>query len=243
MRAKTAAFAPARPTVAGVAAVRTGAVCATQATPGPHVPLEPVQLIVVAVGAACRECACATLATAVRTVDRKSLLLVPALGAVGRGNCAAPDNACVLRAFEAQTVPSRRAQVTVAAGESVSRADASAKKATLGTTAGKVSQAPSPILWGKSRDSGSRSLRHRDLEEEWRELYSEGSVRRTPTTKGSGTTSTCQWKVSSLDLFKASVFRTWGNLRDLRLGSGSKDVPFSVALSASSESHGDAAPG
>lgn len=175
-RAKTAAFAPARPTVTGVAAVRTGAVCATQATQGPHVPPAPVQLIVVAVGAVCRECACATLATAVRTVDRKSLLPVPALGAVGHGNCAALDNVCVLRAFEAQTVPSRRAQVTVTARESVSRADASAKKATLGKTARKVSQAPYPIFWGRSRGSGSRSLRCRDLEEEWRELYSEGGV-------------------------------------------------------------------
>lgn len=137
MRAKTAAFAPARPTVTGVAAVRTGAVCATQATPGRHVPPAPAQLIVVAVGAACRECACATLVTAVRTVDRKSLLPVPAPGAVGRGNCAALDNVCVLRAFEAQTVPSRRVRVTAGAGENVSRAHASAKMAMLGTTAEK----------------------------------------------------------------------------------------------------------
>lgn len=166
---KTAAFAPALPTVTGVAAVRTGAVCATQAIPGQHVPPAPAQLIVVAVGAVCRECACATLATVVRTVGRKSLLPVPALGAVGRGNCAAMDNVCVLRAFEAQTVPFRRAQMTVAAGESVSRADASVKMASLGTTAGKVSQAHSPIRWGKTRGSGNRSLRPGDLEEEWRE--------------------------------------------------------------------------
>lgn len=136
-RAKTAAFAPARPTVTGVAAVRTGAVCATQATPGQHVPPAPAQLIVVAVGAACRECVCATLVTAVRTVDRKSLLPVPAPGAVDRGNCAALDNVCVLRAFEAQTVPSRRVQVTAGAEESVSRAHASAKMAMLGRTAEK----------------------------------------------------------------------------------------------------------
>lgn len=158
-RAKTAAFAPARPIVTGVAAVRTGAVCATQATPGPHVPPAPAQLIVVAVGAVCRECAFATLATAGRTVGRKSLLPVRALEAVGHGNCAKLDNVCVLRAFEAQTVPSRRAQVTAEAGESVSRADASAKMAMLGTTAKKVSQAPSPIIWGRNRGSGSRSLR------------------------------------------------------------------------------------
>lgn len=170
-RAKTAAFAPARPIVTGVAVVRMDAVCATQASLGLHVPPVPAQLIVVAVGAVCREYAFATLATAGKTVGRKSHLPVLALGVVGHGNCAKTDNACVLRAFEAQTVPSRRVQVTVAARESVSRANVSAKMATLGTTAGKVSQEPSPILWGRSRGSGSRSPRPRDLEEEWRELF------------------------------------------------------------------------
>lgn len=144
-RAKTAASVPARPTATGAAAVRMGAVCATQATPAPPAPLAPAQLIVVAVGAVCRACACATPATVVRTVGKKSLLPAPAPGAVAHGNCAVQANVCVSRASEAQTVPSRHAQVTVAAGESVSRADASVKKAMLGTTVGKVSQVPSPI--------------------------------------------------------------------------------------------------
>lgn len=107
-----------------------------------------------AVGAACRECAGATPAMVVRTVDKKSLLPAPVPGAVGHANCAAQANVCVSRASEAQTVPSRHAQVTVAAGESVSRADASVKTAMLATTAGKVSQVPPPTHWGGDRDSG-----------------------------------------------------------------------------------------
>lgn len=111
--------------------------CATQATLAPHVPPAPAQPTVVAVDAVCREYVCATLATAGKTVGRKSLLPVPALGAVGPGNCAELASVCVLRASEAQTAPSRLAQATVMAGESVSRAHVSAKMATLGMTATK----------------------------------------------------------------------------------------------------------
>lgn len=63
-------------------------------------------------------------------------------------------------------MPSRHAQVTVAVGESVSRADASVKKAMLVTTVGKVSQVSSPIQWGGYKDTGSGNLRLRGLEEE-----------------------------------------------------------------------------
>lgn len=78
------------------------------------------------------------------------------------------------------------------AGESVSRADASVKKAMLVTTVGKVSQVPSPIQWGGYKDTGSRNLRLRGLEEEWKDLFlgerewggaGGGSARRTPFTR------------------------------------------------------------
>lgn len=87
------------------------------------------------------------------------------------------------------------------AGESVSRADASVKKAMLVTTVGKVSQVPSPIQWGGYKDTGSRNLRLRGLEEEWKDLFlgerewggSGGRVsQKDPVHQGSGTISICQ---------------------------------------------------
>lgn len=145
MRERTAASVPAPPTATNVATVMMGAVCATLATLAPPAPPAPARPTAGVVGAVCRDRVCAMQATAVRTVDRKSLLPAPALRAAGPGNCAVQANACVLRASEAQTAPSRHAPRTAVAEESVVRAVASAKRAMQGRTVEKVSGQPSPV--------------------------------------------------------------------------------------------------
>lgn len=64
---------------------------------------------------------------------------MPALAAVGPGNCAARASVYAWRAFEDPTAPLRRALGTAVAGESVVRATASVKMVMQGKTAGKVS--------------------------------------------------------------------------------------------------------
>lgn len=140
-RERTAASVRALPTATGAAAVRMGAACATLVTPAPPAPPAPAWPTAGAVGAVCRECACATRVTAARTVGRKSLPPALALGAVGPVNCAALATVYASRASEALTAPSRRALRTAAAGESVVRAAASARRAMQGRTAGKVRRA------------------------------------------------------------------------------------------------------
>lgn len=144
-RARTAASVPAPPTAMGVAAVRRDTACATQATLAPPAPPAPAWQTAEAVGAVCRECVCATRAIAARTVGKKSPPPAPALGGVGPGNYAAQASVYVLRATEAQTVPSKRALRTAVAVENVVTAAASAKTAMQGRTVGKVRRQPCPI--------------------------------------------------------------------------------------------------
>lgn len=147
MLARTAASVPAPPTATSAAAVRTGAACATQATPAPPALPAPARRIAGAAGAVCREYACATWAIAAKIVGRKNLPPAPALGAVDPGNCAALASVYAWRAFEDLTAPFRCALGTAVAGESVVRAAASVKMVMQGRTAGKVSKQPSPVPW------------------------------------------------------------------------------------------------
>lgn len=175
------ASVPAPPTATGAAAVRTGAVCVTQATLAPPAPSGPALPTAEAAGAVCRECVCATQATAARTVGRKSLQPAPALGAAGPGHCAARASVYAWRASEVRTAPSGLARGTAKAGESVVRAAASAKTALQGKTAGKVSGLPSPVRslgdW-ESEPVGRREpevWKPRDLEKQWREVTYKGN--------------------------------------------------------------------